>query len=115
MAWANDCGGQSTSPAGRDFANVERTEDVYDSCGRDKTRAVVARRARDVGTGGLEDTGEEIENARASVGEKAESTERIIRMQRKYVAAHYVSGNCQAANSGKKKYRASWTAQNQMA
>ena len=63
MAGSNDYGGQSTSPAGCDFTGVERAEDVYDSCRRNETSAVIARCARDVRTGGFEDPGEEIENA----------------------------------------------------
>ena len=115
MTGSDDYGGQSTSPAGCDFVGVKSAEDVYDSCGRDKTRAVVARCAGNVRAGGFEDSGEEIENARAGVREKAESAEGIVRMQRKYVAAHYVSRDCQAANHREEKHRAPWTMQDQMA
>src|SRR4029077_4703141 len=112
---SKDNGGQSTSPAGRDFVGVKGAEHVYDARRGDESRAVVACRAQHIGTGGLEHPGEEVENARASVGQKTQSAEGIVRVRRKNITAQHVSRDRKSTNRKEEEYRARRTMKHQMA
>ena len=76
----------------------EHAEQVQDAGRRDEPRAVIARRARNVGARGLDRVRQEIKDASAEIGQESESAKGIAG-RREDVAAQAQANYCEGANS----------------
>lgn len=84
---------------------IKHAQQIHNSTGSDKARAVVACRARNIRSDALEETRESVKHARAGIGQKSEGAEWIRRPGRKHIAAQEVASHRQARNGDEKHER----------
>src|SRR5262245_44709343 len=75
-------------PPARGFISVKRSQEIQDTGGSQKARAVVACGMRNVGTSGFRQTSKPIKTARPKICEITERGERVFSTRIEKIATH---------------------------
>lgn len=94
-------------PAARcNFECVEYAEQIYHTSSGNKSSAIVAAGARNIRPGPLKKSRQRIKHARADIGEKSQSAERVVRVPCEDVASKRITRYSKATDAEKENQSA---------